>query len=461
MDRAERLGSGSISSLLLTFSAPAVVGMVAQALYNIVDRVFVGQRLGALGIAGTTLAFPVMMVLMALSMLIGYGAAALVSIRLGEQRRDAAEEVLGHAAILLLLAAALLTTAGLTLLHPLLQVVGASAQSQPYARDYLQIILGGCVFQVVGFGLNAVIRAEGSPQVAMYSLLIGALLNTLLNPLFLFGLGWGMRGAAAATVLAQAVSAVWVVSHFVWGRSLLKFHARNLRLRFNICASIVAAGSPLFAMQMAGSVVNALLYNRLRLYGSDVAISAMGIVHAVAMFFAMPIFGLNQGAQPIIGYNYGAQRFDRVKQTLQAAVLAATAITVLGFLAAMLFPAQLVRLFDPHDKSLLQLGTHAIHTTLVMLPIVGFQVVGAGYFQAVGKPKQALFLMLSRQVLILIPAVIILPQFLGLDGVWAALPTADLLSALLTATWLFMELRQLDRRHARAGREAVPVLVEK
>ena len=446
MDRAERLGSGSISSLLLTFSAPAVVGMVAQALYNIVDRVFVGQRLGALGIAGTTLAFPVMMVLMALSMLIGYGAAALVSIRLGEQRRDAAEEVLGHAAILLLLAAALLTTAGLTLLHPLLQVVGASAQSQPYARDYLQIILGGCVFQVVGFGLNAVIRAEGSPQVAMYSLLIGALLNTLLNPLFLFGLGWGMRGAAAATVLAQAVSAVWVVSHFVWGRSLLKFHARNLRLRFNICASIVAAGSPLFAMQMAGSVVNALLYNRLRLYGSDVAISAMGIVHAVAMFFAMPIFGLNQGAQPIIGYNYGAARFDRVRKTLRLAILCATAICVSGYGVAMWAPAHVVMLFSRQDQQLMAVGTRAIQIALALFPIVGFQIVSSSYFQAVGKPKHALFLGLSRQVLLLIPAIIVLPRFFGLDGLWIAFPAADLCSSLVTAVWLWFELRHLRDR---------------
>ena len=447
MDRAERLGSGSISSLLLTFSAPAVVGMVAQALYNLVDRVFVGQRLGALGIAGTTLAFPVMMVLMALSMLIGYGAAALVSIRLGEQRRDAAEEVLGHAAILLLLAAALLTTAGLTLLHPLLQVVGASAQSQPYARDYLQIILGGCVFQVVGFGLNAVIRAEGSPQVAMYSLLIGALLNTLLNPLFLFGLGWGMRGAAAATVLAQAVSAVWVVSHFVWGRSLLKFHARNLRLRFNICASIVAAGSPLFAMQMAGSVVNALLYNRLRLYGSDVAISAMGIVHAVAMFFAMPIFGLNQGAQPIIGYNYGAARFDRVRKTLRLAILCATAICVSGYGVAMWAPAHVVMLFSRQDQQLMAVGTRAIQIALALFPIVGFQIVSSSYFQAVGKPKHALFLGLSRQVLLLIPAIIVLPRFFGLDGLWIAFPAADLCSSLVTAVWLWFELRHLRDRH--------------
>lgn len=457
-DRSTRLATGSISSLLLAFSAPAIVGMMAQAVYNVVDRVFVGRALGSLGIAGITVAFPYMLVLLGFGMLVGFGAGALISIKLGQRRKEEAEQVLANATVLLLLIAAGLTAFGLIWIDPVLRAFGASQTVLPYAREYLQIIVVATAFQVVGFGLNAVIRSEGNPKTAMLTILIGVLLNTVLAPLFIFGFGWGMRGAGLATALAQAVSALWVLAYFLSGRSHLA-----LRLRFDgpTCARILAIGSPLFAMQIAASVMNSLLNHQLQIHGGDLAISVMGIIYTMALMITMPVFGLNQGAQPIIGYNYGAQRFDRVKQTLQAAVLAATAITVLGFLAAMLFPAQLVRLFDPHDKSLLQLGTHAIHTTLVMLPIVGFQVVGAGYFQAVGKPKQALFLMLSRQVLILIPAVIILPQFLGLDGVWAALPTADLLSALLTATWLFMELRQLDRRHARAGREAVPVLVEK
>jgi putative MATE family efflux protein len=447
MDRAERLGRGSISSLLLTFSTPAIVGMLAQALYNIVDRVFVGRVFGPLGIAGTTLAFPFMLVLMAFSMLIGFGAAALVSIRLGEKRRDEAEQVLGQAAILLVLAAVLLTVVGLALLDPLLRAVGASDQSQPYAREYLQIILGGCVFQILGFGLNAVIRAEGNPRVAMYSMLIGALLNTLLNPLFLFALGWGMRGAAAATVLSQAVSAVWVLSYFARGTSLLKFHARNLRLQWKTCASIVAAGSPMFAMQMA--VMNAILYNQLRFYGGDLAISVMGIVHAVAMFVAMPIFGLNQGAQPIIGYNYGAGKYDRVLRTLQLAILYATLICVVGFVVAMFAPSHVIALFNRNDQQLRDLGTHAIRICLAMFPIIGFQIVSSSYFQWVGKPKHALFLGLSRQVLLLIPAIVIIPYFLGLDGVWIAIPTADFCSSVLTGAWLFVELRHLRDRHGK------------
>jgi len=349
--------------------------------------------------------------------------------------------------VLLVAVSFLLTIIGLTFLDQLLKVFGASEQILPCARDYLQIIVAGSVLQAVGFGLNALIRGEGNPRIAMYTMLIGALLNTVLDPIFLFGFGWGMRGAAAATVTAQAVSSLWVLSYFLRGKSLLKLRAGNLRLRWSICAPIVAIGSPMFAMQMAASVMNSILNNQLRVHGGDLAISVIGIIHAAALFIAMPIFGINQGAQPIIGYNYGARKFDRVKKALQAAVLFATAICLAGFLVVMIFPSQVIGLFNREDESLMQLGTHAIRICLVMFPIIGFQIVGASYFQAVGKPKQALFLGLSRQVLILIPAILLLPYFFGLNGVWAAIPTADLCSSLLTGTWLFLELRHLRRRH--------------
>jgi putative MATE family efflux protein len=278
-------------------------------------------------------------------------------------------------------------------------------------------------------------------------MLIGALLNTVLDPIFLFYFGWGMRGAALATVVSQAVSAVWVLSYFLSGGSLLRLHTRNLKLRWSTCVSIVAIGSPMFAMQMAASVMNAILNNQLRTYGGDLAISVIGIIHAVALFVAMPIFGLNQGAQPIIGYNYGARKYDRVERTLQTAILFATSICVAGFLIVMIFPSQVIGLFNRDDDSLMQLGTHAIRICLVMFPIIGFQIVSSSYFQAVGKPKHALLLGLSRQVLLLIPAILILPRFFGLDGVWAAIPTADFCSSVLTGIWLVFELRHLRDRH--------------
>jgi len=448
MDRAKRLGEGSIPFLLLTYSTPAVVGMVAQAGYNVVDRAFVGQAVGPMGIAGTTVAFPYMLIVMAFGMLIGFGAAALISIRLGEQKKDEAELALGNATVLLVGVAVALTVGGLLCVDPLLRLFGASDEVLPYAREYLQIIALGSIVQTVGFGLNAIIRGEGNAYIAMVTMLIGAILNTILDPIFLFGLGWGMRGAAVATVISQAVSTLWVLSYFLGGKSLLKLHLRALRLRRAVCLSIVAIGSPLFAMQLAGSTLNALLNHQLRIHGGDLAISAMGIVYAVALFIIMPIFGINQGAQPIIGYNYGARKFDRVQRTLQLAILVASAITVAGFAVVMVAPGRVVGLFNREDRALLQLGTHALRICMTMMPIVGFQIVSSSYFQAVGKPRQAMLLGLSRQVLLLIPAILILPWFFGLDGVWAALPTADLAASILTGVWLAVELRHLRRRHA-------------
>ena len=444
------MGEASIPRLLLTFSFPAIIGMLAQGLYNVVDRIIVGHAVGNNGIAGTTVAFPYMLVLLAFGMLIGFGATALVSIRLGQGRRDEAEQVLGNAALLLLWVSILLTVAGRVFLDRLLKLFGASETVLPYARDYLQIIALGTVFQVFGFGLNAVIRGEGNPRIAMFTLLIGVFLNAMLASLFVFGLGWGMRGAALATVLSQGVSAGWVLTYFLGGKSLLKLHARNLRLRWPICAAILAIGSPMFALQIAASVVNALLNNQLRTYGGDLAISIMGIIYAGLMLITMPVYGINQGAQPIIGYNYGAKKFDRVKKALITAILAATAITLFGFALMMFFPAKIIGLFARHDPVLVDMGIRAIRISTAMLPLVGFQVTSASYFQAVGKPRHAMFLGLSRQVLLLIPAILSLPRFFGLDGVWAAMPAADLCVSVLTGIWLSAELRHLHRHHAEA-----------
>lgn len=448
MDRSQRLGEESIFRLLLTFSGPAIVGMLAQALYNIVDRIFIGHAVGPEGLAGATVSFPFMLILMAFGMLMGIGTTTLISIRLGERKRDEAERILGNGAVMLVGQALLLTMTGLTFLDPLLRLFGASEIILPYARDYLQIIVLGAVAQAVGFGLNAVIRGEGNPRIAMVTMLIGAGLNTILDPIFLFGFGWGMRGAATATVLAQSTSAIWVLSYFLSGKSLLRIRLKNMRLRWSICTAIVVVGSPPFTMQIAASILNAVLNNQLHAYGGNLAISVMGIIYAVAMFVAMPVFGINQGAQPVIGYNYGAMQFDRVKKALQTAILMASAITVAGFLLIMIFPVHVVWLFNREDQALLAMGTHAIRISLVMLPVIGFQIISANYFQAIGKPKQAMLLSLSRQVLLLIPAVLILPRFFGLDGVWAALPTADVGSSILTGCCLAFELRHLRRRHA-------------
>ncbi len=449
-DRSAQLEQGRIGPLLLRFSAPAIVGMMAQAFYNLIDALFVGRAMGDDAIAGISVAFPFMLIVLAFGMLIGFGAAAQVSIRIGQRRKPEAEHILGNAFVLLIIASILITAAGLLWLDPILMLFGANDAILPYAHDYLRIIVMGTIFQSIAFGLNAVIRGEGNPRVAMYSMLISVVLNTILAPIFIFGFGWGMQGAALATVASQAVSAVWVLTYFLGRTSLLKLHARHLRLNGPICAGILVIGSPPCAMQLASSVMQGLLNHQLGIYGGVPAIAIMGIIYRVFMIIAMPIFGINQGAQPIIGYNYGAGRFHRVKKTLQIAVLAASAITVFGFAVMMLFPAGLIRLFDPHDEHLIALGSHAVRVVAIMLPTVGFQIVSASYFQAVGKPREAMLLMLSRQLLILIPALLVLPAFFGLDGVWASIPVADFASSMLTGLCLFLELRRLSHRESSA-----------
>lgn len=446
-DRSDRLGQGRISPLLLQFSAPAIVGAVAQAMYNVIDTIFVGRAIGIDGIAGTTVALPPMLITLAFGMLVGFGAAALISIRLGERKKAEAEQILGNAATLLVAIAVAVTAVGLLFIDDILSLFGASDHVLPLARDYLHIILAGTIFQMVSFGLNAAIRGEGNPRIAMLSMLISVVLNVILAPIFIFWFHWGMRGAALATVAAQAVSAVWVVAYFCSRASVLKFRIRNFWPRRRVCIDILAIGSPAFAVTLANGFLHFVLNRQLGFYGGDVAISVWGIIFRSLMMVFMPMIGLNQGAQPIIGYNFGACRFDRVKKTLETAIAAATAFAVCGFVAAMCFPRPLIRLFAHSDQTPLALGVHAIRIAAIMLPVVGAQIIGSGYFQAVGKARQAMLLMLSRQVILLIPAVLILPRFFGLDGVWASLPTADFGAFVWTSIWLFFELRRLRDKH--------------
>ncbi len=447
MEHTKQLGEARISKLLLKFSIPAITGMVVNALYNVVDRIFIGQGVGRMGIAGLTIAFPLMTVMMALAMLIGLGATALISIRLGEQRKAEAELILGNAMVCLIGIALTVTTLGLIFLDPLLRLFGASTEVLPFARDYMRIILFGEIFMSIGFGMNHFIRAEGNPKIAMLTMLLGAIANTILDPIFIFVFDWGIKGAAWATIISQAAAAVWVLSYFLREKSYLKIHINNLKLKLAVVREITAIGSAPFMMQMAASVIGIILNNSLVRYGGDLAISAMGIVNSIAMFFLMPLFGINQGAQPIIGYNYGAEKFDRVKKTLKLAIAAATLVVLFGFTITRLFPERLVNLFSKQDPELISLSSRAIQIYLMMLPIIGFQIVGANYFQAIGKPRQAMTLSLSRQVLLLIPALLILPRFFGLDGVFCAGPVADFGSSVITGICLYLELKHLERRH--------------
>lgn len=443
MDATQTLGRLPVGQLLWRFSLPAIVGMLVNALYNVVDSIFVGQGVGEIGLTAVTIAFPVMLVMLAFGMLVGIGASTMVSIRLGERDQAAAEQILGNALTLIVSLSLLLSAIGLIWLDPLLVALGAEPDVLPYARTFTGIILAGNVFMHVGFGINNIIRAEGNPRLAMATMLIAAVLNTILNPLLLFGLKLGIAGSALATVISQLVTAVWVISHFFSKASVLKFRLRNLRPDRRIINDIIAIGMSPFFMQLAASIVTVIYNFSLLRYGGDLAVAAMGIVNRVTMLMLMPIFGISQGAQPIIGFNYGARQHDRVLETVKKAIYAASGLSLIGFLLVQTFPYQIVSLFNGNPQ-LVALSGQGLRLMLSLLPVIGFQAIAAQYFQAVGKAKYALLFTLSRQVFMLIPMILLLPQLFGLTGIWLAGPASDLASAVLTGVFLWRELRALQ-----------------
>lgn len=447
MDRSKQLGEEKIGKLLLKFSIPAIVGMLVNALYNIVDRIFVGKGVSELAITAITVAFPISIIIMAFGMLVGIGAAATVSIKLGQKRKDEAEEILGNAFTLIILVSLGVTILGLIFMEPLLKIFGASEAALPLAKQFISIILIGALLQNVGFGLNNIIRSEGNPKMAMSTMLIGAILNTIFNPIFIFVMHTGVRGSALATIVSQTVCSIWVIQYFTKGKSTLKLKTKNFKLKKGIVRQIFSIGLSPFLMQLAASVITIILNKGLATYGGDTAIAAMGIINSVSMLILMPIFGINQGAQPIIGFNYGAKNFARVKKALKLAILAATTISTTGFILVELFPRQIIGIFISGTGSeLLSIGSRGIRIYLMMLPIIGFQIVSSNYFQAVGKAKISIFLSLSRQVIVLLPLIIILPQILKLDGVWIAGPSSDFIASLITGMFLIRELRKLENK---------------
>lgn len=446
-ERSKMLGEENIGKLLLKFSIPAIVGMMVNALYNVVDRIFIGRGVGQLAIGGIFVGFPISLVLMAFAMLIGIGGNSLVSIKLGQKRKDEAELILGNAIVALLGISITISVLGLIFLEPLLKAFGASENILPYSYDYMKIILIGAPLQAVGFGMNNFIRGEGNPKIAMGTMLIGAILNIILDAFFILVLEMGIKGAALATIISQGVSAIWVMRYFLRGRSVLKIKKENLVLKKDVIKNILSIGFAPFGMQIGASMVTVLLNNSLRTYGGDVATSSMGVIHSITMMVLMPVFGVNQGVQPIIGFNYGAKQFERVKKALKLAIIGATTIVTIGFLVTQIFPEKLIQVFIEDEQGLAQILGVAIpglRIYLSMLPIIGFQIISSNYFQATGKPKHAMVLSLSRQVLVLIPALLILPKIFGLTGVWLAGPVSDLTTSIITGFFLIRDLRQLD-----------------
>jgi putative MATE family efflux protein len=443
-----QLAQEDVKKLLLSFSIPAMIGMLVNALYNIIDRIFIGKMkdIGQYAITGVGITLPIMIVVLAFSMLIGIGAAANISIKLGQKKKEEAEKIIGNAFILIIILAILVTIVGLLFVDKLLVLFGTSENTFIYAKDYITIILLGSIFNMLSFSMNHCIRAEGNPKKAASTMLLGGILNTILAPIFIFTLNLGVKGAAIATVISQATSMVWVLSYFLRGKSNLKLKASNFKIDKTITLSIFSIGLSPFFMQIAASVVSITANNALKTYSGDLAIGAMTAIMSVSTIFLMPVFGINQGMQPIVGFNYGAKHYDRVKATVKYAVLGSTIIVTIGFLVIQLFPQAIIKLFND-DMELVQIGSTGIRIFLFMLPSIGFQTVSANFFQSIGKAKISIFLGLLRQVILLIPLYLILPKFLGLTGVWLAGPLSDALAAVITGLMLHKELKKLNKAH--------------
>ncbi|MDR1201640.1 MAG: MATE family efflux transporter [Tannerellaceae bacterium] len=432
---SHKLENEKISRLLLNYAIPAVIGTMVNSLYNIVDRIFIGHGVGPLAISGLTLTFPILFFLQAFGMLVGTGAATHVSIFLGRKENDRAENILGNALTMTFVITIITVVPSLLFLDDLLMWFGGSEATIPYAREYLYIIIPTTILASLSFSFNAVMRASGYPRKAMVTMLIGAILNVILDPIFIFVFDMGIKGAAYATVISMAASTVFVMHHFVSKDSLIRFRKKYLKPNKRIILTITAIGISPFAMQLAGSLVNVVMNHSLQTYGGDLALGANGIISSVGMLLVMLVIGIAQGMQPIVGFNYGAGHHHRVMETLRLVIITATCIMGTGWACCLFFPEIIVRGFTS-DPELIAISANGLKLSLSLFIVVGSQIAIGQFFQSIGIAWKAIFLSLTRQFLYLIPAILFLPPFFGLDGIWYSSPISDGLAAV--TAWIFL-----------------------
>lgn len=441
MDK-DRMENGKILPLLIELSVPAMIGMIVNAIYNIVDRMFIGNapQLGSLGLAGITISYPVTLVLMALSLMAGMGGATRFSISLGAKRDEDAQYYQGNALMVTVLFGLFFMIFGNLFMDSILKILGASSQVLPYARSYLSIILYGAVFQCVAMCGNNFSRAQGNAKNAMISQMLGAGFNILFDYIFIVQCHMGMEGAALATIGGQFLSMVWQLAFLFGKRGLIQCRFSHMRLKKKYALMIIQTGIPAFLMQLSTSILNIVINGTLGKYGGDVAISTVGIITSVQTLMLMPLTGMTQGQQPIISFNYGANRYDRVKETLKYTIIGATILSILGFMIIELFPQFIISMFN-QEPEIIELGQTALRIWFICLPLVGCQTMCANFFQAIGRVKQSSFLNLLRQCLLLIPFILILSYIFGLYGVFVAVPIADVIAFIITIYFIIKEMK--------------------
>lgn len=448
MTREQQLREKPIKQLFWQFSIPAITGMLVQALYNIVDRIFIGHMPdnSALAMGGLGIALPILFILMGFSMLFGIGSGANISIRLGEKNHPWAQRIFSHGLVMLGISSVILVAIGLIWTDQILVLFGATPNNLPFARDYTKIILVGNLWNTFAFAFTHMIRAEGSPKVAMISMLIGAVTNTILDPIFIFGFGMGVKGAAYATIIAQFLTFAWGMKYYLSGDNLMKMEFPK-KFETKVVYGIMAIGVSPFFIQIAGSIVGALMNNQLKLYGGELAQSAYIAFMSISQLFFMPIYGMNQGLQPIVGFNYGAKNFERVKEANKVGLLYATILCLIGWVLVMLIPEFMVRLVT-NDEEVVQLSTQGLRLYESLMFLVGVQVISTNFFHSIGKARISFILSFLRQFAIVGPLILFLPRILGLNGIWLATPIADVLATIITVAFIRKEYKTLSQQAA-------------
>ncbi len=439
------LGTENVWRLLLQYAIPSVIAMTATSLYNITDSIFIGHGVGALAISGLAITFPLMNLGAAFGSLVGVGASTLMSLRLGQKDYKTANRILGNIFVLNLILGIIYSIVVLTFLDPILYFFGASENTILYAHDYMVIISLGNMVTHMYLGLNALLRATGEPQKAMLTTISSVIINAILTPIFIYGFHMGIRGAAIATVLSQTSMLIWQIRIFSDKNHIVHLQKGTFSLQRKIVLDSLAIGASPFSMNVAASVIVIIINQSLMQHGGDLAVGAFGIINRVMFLFAMVVMGINQGMQPIAGYNYGARQYDRVNQVLKHSILIATGVMTLGFLVGQIFPRDVASVFTS-DEKLISLSITGLTIVFITFPIDGFQMVTSNFFQSIGKSGKAIYLSLTRQVLFLLPCLLIFPTIFGVKGVWISMPTADILSSLNAGYLLYREYKKTKIR---------------
>ena len=438
------LGTKPVGKLLAQYALPAIIAMTAASLYNIIDRVFIGQVVGPMAISGLAITFPFMILAAAFGAAVGVGAATTISVKLGQKDYESAENTLGNTITLNLIIGLAFGGICLLFLDPILRFFGASDATLPYARDFMQIILAGNVFSHMYFGMNAVLRAASKPRMAMFATIFTVAMNILLDAVFILWWHWGIKGAAFATVISQVLALCWQMKLFSNKNELLHLKRGIYKLKANLVRNIISIGISPFLMNACACVIVIFINNQLVKFGGDIAVGAYGIANSIAMIFIMFVIGLNQGMQPIAGYNYGAQQYGRMMRVVKLSIITAICIMLTGWTLAMFAPYYCARMFTK-DPELIKGSIKAIQIIMMMYPFIGCQMVITNFFQCIGKVKISIFLSLSRQLLFLLPLLVLLPNFYGINGVWASMPTSDLISVTVAISIMTVYLRRFKK----------------